>query len=136
MRKAEPIPVAPFSSEFDVEGFLFINFPTDDWLSGRARQTVEALVRLNGDEYLSPVTMMTALFAARLTLDRGTPPWVKEARWRAERPDLARRFAPYWRKNSGSHPKRPKPKPATDIWGEPIVADIWGDTPTATKYDF
>ena len=88
---------------FDLEWFLFINFPVEAWLNGQARKVLEDEIRRNGDGRVDFATVMTALVSIEGRALAWWKPWEVEA-LRIERcPESVARFPPYWVQNGGTH---------------------------------
>ena len=99
----KPAPLIVDIDPFDLEGFLFINFPVDAWLNGQARKVLEDEIRRNGDGRVDFATVMTALVSIEGRALAGWKPWEVEA-LRIERcPESVARFTPYWVQNGGTH---------------------------------
>lgn len=99
----KPAPLIVDIDPFDLEGFLFINFPVEAWLNGQARKVLEDEIRRNGDGRVDFATVMTALVSIEGRALAGWKPWEVEA-LRIERcPESVARFPPYWVQNGGTH---------------------------------
>ena len=99
----KPAPLIVDIDPFDLEGFLFINFPVDAWLNDQARKVLEDEIRRNGDGRVDFATVFTALVSMEGRALAGLKPWEVEA-LRIERcPESVARFPPYWVQNGGTH---------------------------------
>ena len=99
----KPAPLIVDIDPFDLEGYLFVNFPVDAWLNGQARKALETEIRANGDGRIDHATILTALGTMERRALAGLKPWEVEA-VRIERcPESVKRFPPYWKPNGGPH---------------------------------
>ena len=134
----KPLPVCDIDP-FDLEGVLFIEFPTEVWLNGKARALLDAMVRSAGYDTISPFTIFMAFHHARRQLTDAVPPWRKERMaieaWEERRVRLLEKFGiksepykPYWKENGGTHTPG-ETKPSSSAWSfgeeEPASENPW-----------
>lgn len=119
----KPAPLIVDIDPFDLEGYLFINFPVEAWLNGQARKALEDEIRRNGDERIDHATILTALGSMQSRALAGWKPWEVEALRIEWCPESVARFPPYWVQNGGKHtPEELNRRPDWDFGGE---ADTW-----------
>ena len=99
----KPAPLIVGIDPFDLDGFLFINFPVEAWLNGQARKVLEDEIRANGDERIDHATILTALGSMQSRALAGLKPWEVEALRIEWYPESVARFPPYWVQNGGTH---------------------------------
>ncbi len=94
-----PLPLLHMS-ELDLNGVLFVEFPTD-WTLAQSRAALEGLVRRCGYIELDPATIYAALAMER-----------RRNLLRLPKAVLDRKIAEAWARRKASHPQPPpKPKP-------------------------
>lgn len=81
-------------SETDLNGVLFVEFPTD-WTLARSRLALERLIRRCGLVEINPANIYTALFAERMRLSEQLPEDVRRRKvseaWNAREERIKKR---------------------------------------------
>ena len=106
--KPPPLPLR-YMDELDLNGVLFIEFPTD-WTLARSRLALERLVRRCGFVELSPATIYTALADERRRTFRRLPEDVRR-----------RKIAEAWERRRSSRPPPPTPPPKRGTAPKPKI---------------
>lgn len=98
MKPPPPLPLLHMS-QLDLNGVLFVEFPSD-WPLDRSRLALERLVRRCGYVELDPATIYAALAMER-----------RRNLLRLPKEVLDRKIAEAWERRRASHPQPPKPPP-------------------------
>ncbi len=107
MKPPQPLPLLHMS-QLDLNGVLFVEFPSD-WPLDRSRLALERLVRRCGLLELSPASIYTALVMER-----------RRNLLRLPKAVLNRKIAEAWARRKASHPQpppKPKPTPPPNLTG-------------------